>query len=60
MITEEMTPDEVDRAIQSHLCDIRIAITRSVSVRAEIERGLRGIVASASVRGVLEAEMKKV
>jgi hypothetical protein len=60
MIAEEMTPDEVERATQSHLCDIRIAITRSASVRAEIERGLRLIVDSVSVRGVLEAEMKKV
>ena len=57
---EEMTPDEVERAIQSHLCDIRIAITRSVSVRAEIERGLREIAGSAAVRDVLETEMKRV
>lgn len=59
MDPNEMTPDEVERAIHSHLFDIRIAMGRSVDVYAEIERELRKIVDSPAVRDVLDALVKK-
>ena len=51
-------PDEdLERAIQSHLCNIRVALGRvsgRPDVRSEIERGLRAVVEAPGVREVLE------
>ena len=46
-------PDEdLERAIQSHLCNIRVALGRvsgRPDVRSEIERGLRAVVEAPGV-----------
>ena len=58
MEKESLVEEDLERAIQSHLCNIRVALGRlsgRPDVRMEIERGLRAVVEGPGVREVLEA-----
>ena len=51
-----LAEEDLERAVQSHLCNIRVALGRvsgRLDVKAEIERGLRAVVEAPAVQAAL-------